>query len=256
MYYRRPFTVGIASRPENKYAAVNIALILAHASRLGEARAFFELTLRLYRQRSLTYYELQTRAFGTSCCAQHVVQHGLEIVLEDNKKWAQNLNKTTYFSRPIQLDPATDEGYQQNASNFCLQSLPNITESFVYLALPVQKFIPSADSSKKGGVSAFTDTYALHYKGGLKKVNMAADYVTMMALLKENASLLSIVKHRQPNVTTGNETCLLECCGEMCRTHEPTKHIGNCTHRPWFTPFDEHIRKLNWPDTKNIDKNH
>jgi hypothetical protein len=248
----RPFTVGIPARAEGQYAAVNCALILAHSSRLSEALAFFELTLHLYRHRPLTYYELQARAYGHSCCAQHVIQHGLEIVLEDNRQWAQNRDRMSYFTRKVQLNPSTSpDGYQQNASNYCLQSFPNITESFVFLALPVHQFIPTGSNTTN---QVFTEAYALHYKGNLKNVNMAQDFSASMNFIqnKEFESMVNIVKRRQPNHT--DEKCHHECCGVLCKIHEPTMHIGNCSVRPWFSPFDELIRRLRWPDTKNIDK--
>lgn len=149
-----------------------------------QAASFFDLSLSLYQEGGLGYFPLHRRVKGHSCCAQHVMQHSLQLVLGEGHTadW-QRLVPSLQYHSPFAAEGAeTVDGAAKSSQNTsCVDQFPLLRSghgdpSFVLLSLPLQQFLPSSSASSLH--PPVTSSNMLHYKGDWKQEHMARDYMT------------------------------------------------------------------------------
>ena len=177
-------SVPVVTRPTSIYAALNCGLVLVHSTRLQQAADFFALALDLYRGHN--YFRLHRLIRGHSCCAQHVLQHALELLLGPSpsvsppqQQWQRHVASLTFHSRRDRQQQqqqhrtiaiagggrgsgggggagagagtggADEEGaaVSLGQNTSCLAPFPGLAApDFVLLALPLREYLPSSTS--------------------------------------------------------------------------------------------------------------
>jgi hypothetical protein len=242
--FARPFTLAAVTRPPNIYAALNCGLLLFHRRRLEQAAAFLDLALWLYRRRPLLYFQLHRRVPGHACCAQHVLQHGLELVLGSNQ-WQRYSPSLTFHSR--QPD-SSSSGLQTTQNTTCLDAFPGVADSFVLLSLPLREYLPSSSNSSSSTDRVMSSqpvphSKMIHYKGGWKQAHMARDFRTSLrfdfraGLHQEDRFRLLIAQTYGLNFSSSasSSACSLPCCDpqQACQQPALVAPLAQC-HRQLF----------------------
>ena len=251
--FARPFSLGVVTRPPNIYAALNCGLLLFHRGRLEQAAALFELALDLYR--GANYFSLHRLVRGHSCCAQHVLQHALELVLGSGQ-WQRYSSRLTYHTSMQQQQhshhqpqlsspPADTTGLAMDVSQntSCLADFPNLSaDSFVLLSLPLREYLPSpSNSSSSSQLSSQPVRHSkmLHYKGRWKQDHMARDYQASLGFdfqaRPEDQARFRLLVTRAYSGGSSSSACVLPCCDSQEACQQPTLLLAPAQcHRQLF----------------------
>jgi hypothetical protein len=231
--FKKPFTLGLMTRITQSIGGNNCGLIMFHNSGIDEAAAFFEFALQLYRD---VDYIARRRSDPSahSCCAQHVIQHALELIM-GNGDWERTYSDYKYHYRTPQPDSIVPS---------CVAQYAGITNSFTLLSYPYRLFAPASDPGKSHEAKPTSISGALHYKSPWKKY-MAVDFKKMTSMRAQGKSwrevAVAVFKFYKKNMVC-HTPCCLEDVGCPLDADVRSPIISTCTKQPSFVKPANHNR--------------